>query len=212
MEKSYSLREASRLTGISEKSLRRSILMGEIVAEEVADERQYMIASSSLPPFDKKNSPSSAQTVPTRRQRIFSLAAFVVVSVLSIGPLAVVLWAGSVQRIDYFCAECTRTLHTVRLGQTVVLSHQIEPGPYTELVDRADPAPCSHEWISFQEGRFAWEKLQGLKKGSSYSTLEADEKVKWIRSILHQQPRGRPGPGERDDDSRFWLQPEPGSE
>ena len=45
MEKSYSLQEASRLTGISEKSLRRSILMGEIVAEEVADERQYMIAS-----------------------------------------------------------------------------------------------------------------------------------------------------------------------
>ena len=212
MEKSYSLREASRLTGISEKSLRRSILMGEIVAEEVADERQYMIASSSLPPFDKKNSPSPAQTVPTRRQRIFSLAAFVVVSVLSIGPLAVVLWAGSVQRIDYFCAECTRTLHTVRLGQTVVLSHQIEPGPYTELVDRADPAPCSHEWISFQEGRFAWEKLEGLKKGSSYSTLKADEKVKWIRSILHRQPRGRPGPGESDGDSRFWLQPEPGSE
>lgn len=212
MEKSYSLREAARLTGISEKSLRRSILMGEIVAEEVADERQYMIASSSLPPFGKKNSPSSAQTVPTGRQRIFSLAAFVVVAVLSIGPLAVVLWAGSVQRIDYFCAECTRTLHTVRLGQTVVLSHQIESGPYTELVDRADPAPCSHEWISFQEGRFAWEKLQGLKKGSSYSTLNADEKVKWIRSILHQQPRGRPGPGESDVDFRFWLQPEPGSE
>jgi hypothetical protein len=212
MEKSYSLREAARLTGISEKGLRRSILMGELVAEEVADERQYMIAASSLPPSGKKNSFSPSQSVPTKKERVFSLAAFAVVAILSIGPLLFILWAGSVQRIDYFCAECTRTLHTVHLGQTVVLSHQIEPGPYTELVDRADPAPCSHEWISFQEGRFAWEQLEGLKKGSSYSTLEADEKVKWIRSILHQQPRGRPGPGERDDDSRFWLQPDTGSE
>lgn len=212
MEKLYSLRDAARLTGLPEKDLRRSILMGELVAEEVADERQYLISSSSLRPLCKKEFSIAIQSVPTKKERVLSLAAFAVVAILSIGPLLFVLWAGSVQRIDYFCAECTRTLHTVHLGQTVVLSHQIEPGPYSELVDRADPAPCSHEWISFQEGRFAWEQLEGLKKGSSYSTLEADEKVKWIRSILHQQPRGRPGPGERDVDFRFWLPPETGSE
>lgn len=213
MEKSYSLREVARQTGIAEKSLRRSILMGELVAEEVADDRQYLISASSLRSLLGKGAvSSSSSTGPTRKERIFSLAAFFVVSLLSIAPLGVILWVGAVQKIDYFCGDCTRTLHTVRLGQTVILSHQIKPGPYTEMVDRADPAPCSHEWISFQEGRFAWEKLEDLKMGSSYSTLTDEQKVKWVRSILRYEPRGRPGPGESDVDFRFWLQPDTGSE
>ncbi len=44
-----SLKEAARALGVSEESLRRKILLGEIVATPVADDRQYLVAVGTAP-------------------------------------------------------------------------------------------------------------------------------------------------------------------
>ncbi len=215
----YSLREAARLAGVSEEDLRRRILLGELVAEPVADDRHYLVPASGLTPLLKKR-PTPVQTGPTRAERVFCLSAFMLLAFLSIGPLVICLWIGSFQKVDYFCANCTRVLQISRLGQTAVLSRQIEPGPYSHLIQKVEPAPCRHEWVSFRQGRDRWNRLMALEKNGIFSALPESEEpaeVEFIRWVLHREA---PLPEAGSTETRFhsvrqireWAQSPTGGE
>ncbi len=182
----YSLREAARLAGVPEENLRRSVLLGEIVATPVADDRQYLVAASELSRYRGKKSTSST---PEPRERFFCLAAFAIVAILSVGPLFICLWIGSFQEVDYFCGNCTRTLHTTRLRKTVLITHRIEAGPFSRLVQRVYPAPCRHEWISFREGGNRWRRLMTMEKEGVLSVIPESDgvgRVEFIRGVLRR--------------------------
>ena len=109
MRELYSIRDAARAAGLPEERLRRAILTGALVAQPVADDRQYLIRASELRHFAGLPEPEPAADLPCCGRPSFLRMAvaltFIVGAVLLILQLsprsvpAVCLDCGSVKEV-----------------------------------------------------------------------------------------------------------------
>ncbi len=121
------LREAARRMGVSEESLRRRILLGEVPAVPVDDDRQYLVGDG--PP------------APPRRP----LRRWVIAGSLLLMFLAT---CGTFETLS-ICANCASLRKAIELGPGVPLVavfRELSPGSLTSAILEAYPECRRHEW------------------------------------------------------------------
>lgn len=122
-------REAARRQGIPEDVLRRKILLDEIEAQPVDDDRQYLVAVPS----------------PAGRGRWMALLPFL--------PLLILAYLGGcvgVLRMNYFCTECGRSRRTEELflvGARFTITEEVQTTELSQWLREREPRNCPHEWM-----------------------------------------------------------------
>lgn len=78
----YSLREAARALDLPEGALRRAILLDQIKAHEVDDDRQYLLQGSDLREYLRDHRPSEPCVFPEEDSLLPDLLTFLIIPVL----------------------------------------------------------------------------------------------------------------------------------
>ena len=140
MSRMIPFREAARLMGVSEESLRRQILLGEIPATPVDDDRQYLLGWKEGTP--RRPPPPS----------IVRLLAWSALAWLALGTL---MFLGSSTTQDH-CVRCPSVRFCERFLGVPVESFAAE-GAWD----------CDHEWRIGLSRPFRNELLEILRRASS---------------------------------------------
>lgn len=84
----YSLRDAARVSHLSESQLRRAILLGELVGIEVADDRHYLVTGEHLRAYLLSRVPRAVIRDPASESDPGSIAALVILILIPLLALA----------------------------------------------------------------------------------------------------------------------------
>jgi len=154
-EELVSLREAARRKGVTEDELRRAILTGELAAEPVADDRQYLVRVPAAP---KR---------PARTRRCWFLRA------AALGFLLSFLVAGCGVSTTYLCENCGSSRRTVELVRGMPIAWTTRAGEVTPLIADAYPGGCAHAWVFLCGTRSGWCWQKGEAFGRVAAVYEA---------------------------------------
>lgn len=139
-ERWLSLAEAARRAGMSEEALRREVLLGQVPATPVPDDRHYLVREDHLPGCKPAPGPcrkiEATLSAPCRGK-------ILVRGVLG-AALVLFLVCGTSQG-SYLCTNCTAIERRVKVGGLPVF-RATSQGRYASLVVRAYPGPCDHAW------------------------------------------------------------------
>src|ERR1041384_3468468 len=139
-----SLKDAARRSGLSEETIRRKILTGEIAAIPVDDDRQYLVRLEDL----GVPSPPEAGPAKTRAPYVCLRVAFgffLVTLLAAIVTTAVGVRYGRAAQ-GWSRASCCRKCAVFRQGSGCCSAYMSDN--LTETISGGDPAPCRHEWVS----------------------------------------------------------------
>ena len=130
------LREAARRAGMTEEEVRRKILLGEIAAVPVDDDRQYLVRLEDV---------GIASPRPAAQRRscgsfFFLKIAFALFLLTFIAAL--VTTAMSRKGTYSLCLNCAAVRHDART------CCGLEGDSLTEAIRYAEPGTCRHEWVS----------------------------------------------------------------
>ena len=145
MDELLPIREAARRAGVPEETLRRAVVMGELDAVPVPDDRDYLVQLSHVIPRESGVAIRDPKLLP--RPLAWCLFIMWVSGVLVLGSCFVITR-------QYACVNCNAEQRAMEFF-VIPFSSQTKPGYLTAEIQRFYPEPCDHEWV-FLTGRWTF--------------------------------------------------------